>query len=486
MKPIYFDSQILEKIAKEKFCFPEGIMMENAAASLEKAVLENPFGNNSNVLIICGSGNNGGDGLALARRLFGKYSVYVFCVKNPKTSESLVQLKMTQSIGVPFLSEQEFYALLDSKRINVIVDCLFGTGFSGIPDEKSCKILNTVNSYECYKIACDIPSGIDKNGNISVEDKNSLVFKADVTVTMGALKTALFSDVAKDFVGKVVCSELGISEKVFNSLEKPTAYLIENDDIKLPYRNKKSCHKGNFGHSCVVIGEKAGAGVIAATSALKFGCGLATLCEKFGDSSRVKIPMDLMFSQEIPENVTSILVGSGFGRNQQKLKEVSNLVRKISKETQCSFVFDADLFYYEGFFDLLKELNDCKVILTPHPKELHQLFMLESSRNYTFEEVVKNRFELCKIFSEKYPNCVLVSKGANTYISYGDELFVCDIGSSALAKAGSGDILAGMCLSLLAQGYECIDAAKTAVYAHGKMGSAFEPNYGFIPSEIKF
>ena len=105
MKPVYFDSQIPEKIAKEEFCFPEGIMMENAASSLQNVITDacneqkllNPC-----VLIVCGSGNNGGDGIALARRIFGKFEVYVFCVKNPKTPESLVQLKMAKKLNVPF------------------------------------------------------------------------------------------------------------------------------------------------------------------------------------------------------------------------------------------------------------------------------------------------------------------------------------------------------------------------------------------------
>ena len=484
MKAIYFDSQIPEKIAKEKFHFPEGIMMENAASSLEKTVLENPFGTDSKVLIICGSGNNGGDGIALARRIFGKLSVYVYCVKNPKTSESLVQLKMAQNVGVPFLSEQDFYALLESKQINVIVDCLFGTGFSGIPDEKSSKILNTVNSYECYKIACDIPSGINKAGNISVVDQKNLAFKADVTVTMGALKTALFSDAAKDFVGKIICAELGISESVFNNLEKPSALLLESSDINLPIRKAKSAHKGIFGHAYVIPGEKPGAGIIAATSALEFGCGLSTICDKFSDFSKFKIPMDIMFSSEIPNNVSAILLGSGFGRNQQSIDKALDFIKQFLCTNKCSFVFDADIFYYEKLPLLLEELKNQQVILTPHPKELFYLLKLYDIKVSSVEEVIHNRFEFCKKFTEKNPNCVLVSKGANTYICHQNEIFVCDVGSVALAKAGSGDVLAGMCLSLLAQGYDCVKAAQTAVYAHGIAASKCETNYGLTPSKL--
>ena len=179
MKAVYFDSQIPEKIAKEKFCFPEGIMMENAASSLQNVITDacneqkllNPC-----VLIICGSGNNGGDGIALARRIFGKTEVYVFCVKNPKTSEALVQLKMAKSLNVPFLSESEFNSILEEKKVNIIVDCLFGTGFSGYPDEKSSEILLKVNSYDCIKIACDIPSGINKNGFVYKNSKNEEIF----------------------------------------------------------------------------------------------------------------------------------------------------------------------------------------------------------------------------------------------------------------------------------------------------------------------
>ena len=209
MKAVYFDSQIPEKIAKEKFCFPEGIMMENAASSLENAITDFFKELKPCVLIVCGSGNNGGDGIALARRIFGKFEVYVFCVKNPKTPESLVQLKMAKNLNVPFLTEDEFNSKLNEKKVNIIVDCLFGTGFSGVPDEKSSEILLKLNSYDCLKIACDIPSGINKSGLVYKNSKNeALVFNADYTVTMGALKTALFSDAAKDFCGKIICAEL--------------------------------------------------------------------------------------------------------------------------------------------------------------------------------------------------------------------------------------------------------------------------------------
>ena len=486
MKAVYFDSQIPEKIAKEKFCFPEGIMMENAASSLQNVITDacneqnllNPC-----VLIICGSGNNGGDGIALARRIFGKTEVYVFCVKNPKTPEALVQLKMAKSLNVPFLSESEFNSILEEKKVNIIVDCLFGTGFSGVPDEKSSEILLKVNSYDCIKIACDIPSGINKNGFVYKNSKNeALVFNADYTVTMGALKTALFSDAAKDFCGKIICAELGISEKVFNSLEKPSAFLLELSDINFPFRKAKSSHKGTFGHAYVIPGEKPGAGLIAATSALEFGCGLSTVCDKFSDFSKIKIPMDLMYSSEIPNNVSAILLGSGFGRNQQNMDMAWDFIKQGSLNDKCSFVFDADIFYYQKLPLLLQELKNQQVILTPHPKELFYLLKLYDIKVDSVEEVIQNRFEFCKLFSEKNPNCVLVSKGAITYICHQNQIFICDVGSVALAKAGSGDVLAGMCLSLLAQGHDCVKAAQTAVYAHGIAASKCETNYSLIPS----
>ena len=228
MEAVYIDSSLPEKETKIRCHFGECIMMENAAAALEKAVLG--CGAECSVFVLCGGGNNGGDGLALARRIYGKCRVSVFLAEAPRTEEARIQYEMTKAAGVPFVQNDE-----PLECYTVFVDCLFGTGFHGKLSEDYAALILRVNEADGVKIACDIPSGIDKNGCIETKDADGspIAFRADKTVTMGALKTALFSDEAKDFTGTIEKAGLGVSDFVFEKNTEPDAYIIEKSDIQL-------------------------------------------------------------------------------------------------------------------------------------------------------------------------------------------------------------------------------------------------------------
>ncbi|MDE5899048.1 MAG: NAD(P)H-hydrate epimerase, partial [Treponemataceae bacterium] len=257
-------------------------MMENAAAALERAVdralADKPAPDGGSVLVLCGGGNNGGDGLALSRRLAGRVRCAVCLLERPKAAEAVRQEVMARAAGVPFVPPDGAVHFLESERISAVVDCIFGTGFRGVLDGLAARLISCCNGMKCARIACDVPSGVDSSGRVSSRDGggNPIAFHADVTVTMGALKAALFSDSAKECCGEIVCAPLGVSRELFESCGAPDAWLLEASDIRLPVRTKKSAHKGNFGHAAVVLGEKPGAGIIAGTAALGFGAGLVT------------------------------------------------------------------------------------------------------------------------------------------------------------------------------------------------------------------
>lgn len=486
MKAVYINSAIPEKESKRRFCFPENIMMENAAAALEKEVLaQNP----ESVLVLCGTGNNGGDGYALSRRIFGKVkNLFVAAFGEPKTEESALQRKMCLAVGIKIFTESEWNEISarfpDFSAGDVIVDCIYGTGFHGELPQNVRAALEWANVQPAAHIACDVPSGMK--------------FAADKTVTMGALKKILYEDRSKDFVGEIVTAELGISSEVFESCAAPDAYIIEENDVKLPLRTKKSVHKGDFGHVCVVLGEKAGAGIIAGTAALRFGAGFATVLQNEFSARNFAMSPELMVSESFPEKTTAVLLGSGLGRSE----EAENLVQKtldfVFQMQNPAVVLDADFFYSRNLtfaLDKLNSLKNARVILTPHPKELCALVNAlnlkienlppekneESGGKYSLSDVVNFRFEFGKAFSVKFPNITLVAKGANTYIFSGKKAFICDKGENSLAKAGSGDVLAGLCAALLAQGYSARDAALTAVYAHASASKKFEYNFECTP-----
>lgn len=455
MKAIYDNSGIPEKAAKKRFFFPENVMMENAAAALEKALPDS-----GSVLVLCGAGNNGGDGYALARRIAGKRGVQVLFFGEPKTEEASLQKKMCQAVGVEMFSSETDFETIKKNDYSVIVDCIFGTGFHGELPVNVAAVINWTNSKECFRLACDVPSG--------------LAFKAHKTITMGALKSILLKDEAKDFCGKIEVADLGISASIFESCVEPDAWLLEESDIKLPVREKQNCHKGTFGHAAVVLGGKPGAGIIAGTAALRFGAGLVSMVDNGLCQQQFFMSPELMAGDSFPEKTSAVLLGSGLGRGEKSFVLADKVVEYICGMKNPAAVFDADFFYcenLEGQLDRLNSVVDGRFVLTPHPKELEVILKACS-------------LESREQFAKRFERLVLVAKGANTFIFAGGKVFVCAEGTNALAKAGSGDVLAGMCVGLLAQGYDAVEAAKTAVFMHGKAGEKFENNWECSPFGI--
>lgn len=441
--------------------------MEHAAAALSKEILSQWDSSETDyrdVVLICGKGNNGADGLACARILYGKIPVRIFCPVLPETEDGKPQVIMCQKLGIPFISEKKLFSELKDGEDRIIVDCLYGTGFHGELSTENKKLLDLANNSKGYKIACDIPS--------------ALYFNANLTVTMGTLKTQLFSEEAKSVSGKIIVADLGISSIFFerNTESSSKIYYIEETDIHLPYRTEKVSHKGTYGHSVIFAGEKSGAAVLSGEAALNFGSGLTTLLHSnFSNLKQFKISPELMISDSIPKTAKALQIGSGLGNTEkEEIKNAINLFEDwFMKAKNPAAVIDADMFSYNELPALIKKFNSVKngrIVLTPHAKELSLLaknFSLTEEKEITPEEALGLRIQIGKSFTKKYPNAVLVMKGANTFIAEKGSIYVFDKGAQSLAKGGSGDVLAGMITSLLAQGYSAKDAAITAVWRHG-------------------
>lgn len=467
-------------------------MMENAAAALEKAVRDYSF--KGTILILCGKGNNGGDGLALARRLQGtpEFKLKVYLTDSPKTEEAQLQYKMAQAVSVPFITYQQTMDLLQNPPL-MIIDCLFGTGIYGKIPENLATLIQTCNKADAIRIACDIPSG--------------MIFKAHKTITMGALKTQILTDQAKDFCGQIETANLGITAELFQAAgnTKPDAYLIEDSDIKLPWRKQKSAHKGTYGHTTVFAGEKAGAGVIAATAALNSGSALVTLLKTENTNlNQFKISPELMIADEIPARTTAIVLGCGLGTPDEK---TINAVKEwFIKTENPACLLDADMFNWDGlpeFLTFLNEFPSARIILTPHLKEFASLYQLCTQENITVKQLTEGlanpdtkentdaitlRMKLGNQLCKKYPRTTIIIKSATTVIccpAETTENFICNSGSPSLAKAGSGDVLAGITAALLAQNYNTKDAAITATQMHGLAGSNFSEGTGFDLTPFK-
>lgn len=454
MKKVFDELKSLDKRAIEDFFLSEDVLMEHASLGIY-SYIRKKFKKNKTILIVCGSGNNGADGISLGRLLQNKFKVSLYIVNEPKTEIGKLQLKRAKSINVNFVN-QIFQA-------DIVVDCLFGTGLNKELDEDSVTLINSLNNLNSFKIACDIPSGLNSLGQIT-----QTAFKADITITMGALKTALLTDIAKDFVGKIKVANLGLPEDIFQI--ETNKYLLQKSDLKLPLRDIKNSHKGTFGHVNIVSGEKIGASIIASQASFAFGAGLVTIVSQ----NEKNIPYHIMQSKSVSENCTAIALGMGLGEIESlKLEEILQL--NIPK------VLDADIFYNP----LIVKYLDKNVVLTPHPKEFISLLKLTNIANISIEELQDNRFLYVEKFCKIYPKVTLLLKGANVIISKNDKIYVNIFGSSKLSKGGSGDVLSGLIVSLLAQGYTSLEASINASLAHTIAAKKYKNNnYSMSPQDI--
>ena len=456
MQKLFDEVSSLDMRCYEKFYLSEDILMEHAANGISTYIRHN-FVRKSKIIIACGSGNNGADGIALARLLHKDYDVEIFYVKKPKSKMAILQDKRTQTLGVK-----------ESKKLrdcDVLVDAVLGTGFRGDFDEKLRKTMQKLNRIAAFKIACDTPSGLRHDGTCAKD-----TFEADISLAMGALKRSMFLDEAKEFVGEVRVLNLGMSRDVY---ETPSSWkLLDMDDLELPYRSLKNSHKGNFGHLALACGNKAGASIISARSALRFGSGLVTLV---GYENEL-VPFSIMYSHKLPQNTTALACGMGLGDefSDEELREFLN--------NSLPLIIDADIFSMNIVLEILKRK---KLVVTPHPKEFVSLLKLTKLANVSVEELQKNRFKYVELFTQNYPNVVLLLKGSNVIIAKEGEFFINPHGTSALAKAGSGDVLSGLIGALLAQGVKPLSAAINASLAHTKLAQNYTgANFSLTPEDL--
>ncbi|MBM0611888.1 NAD(P)H-hydrate dehydratase [Helicobacter pylori] len=459
MLSVYEKVNALDKRAIKEWFLSEDILMENAAMALERAVLQNAS-LGAKVIILCGSGDNGGDGYALARRLMGRFKTLVFEMKLAKSPMCQLQKERAKKVGVVIKAYEE-NALNQNLECDVLIDCVVGSAFKG--GLEPFLDFESLSQKARFKIACDIPSGIDSKGRV---DKRA--FKADMTISMGAIKSCLLSDRAKDYVGELKVGHLGVFNPIY---EIPTdTFLLEKSDLKLPLRDKKNAHKGDYGHAHVLLGKHSGAGLLSALSALSFGSGVVSIQALECEITSNNKPLELVFCENFPDFLSAFALGMGLENIPKDFNEWLELA-------PC--VLDAGVFYHKEVLQALEK----EVILTPHPKEFLSLLKLVGI-NISMLELLDNKLEIARDFSQKYPKVVLLLKGANTLIAHQGQVFINNLGSVALAKAGSGDVLAGLILSLLSQNYTPLDAAINASLVHALAGLEFKNNYALTPLDL--
>lgn len=459
MQKVYQSCYEMDKKCYEIYGLSEDILMEHAAGGMEQYI-RGRFAKGASVLIVAGAGNNGADGIALGRLLHGDYKVVLHLPFGVKSKMARVQMDRAGRLGIRSADGPE--------DADVIVDALFGTGLNRRLDPKAEHILHQLNSFNGYKIACDIPSGVGEDGRLM-----PFAFRADTTLTMGAYKESLYLDESKDSVGKIKKIDLGISHSFYE--EQSQTFVVETSDLRVPSRKIQSTHKGNFGHAVLFCGEKEGAGVIAAMAAARYGSGLTTLVIH----EPIMHPPYLMTASVVPSNASAIGIGMGLG----SYFEDEFLTQYVIK-SHLPVVLDADALHVPKLLSILEQ-KDRQIVITPHPKEFVSLWKILTGEQLSVSQIQAKRFEIARRFNAKYPHVTLLLKGANTLIAQEEKLYINPLGCSKLSKGGSGDVLSGLIVSLLAQGYTALDAAiqgsLALVLAAGKYTGS---SYAMLPTDL--
>lgn len=456
MQNLFEEVRSLDQRCYNEFALSEDILMEHAADGMADFI-HNQYDEHETICIVCGAGNNGADGIALARLLHRDFNVSLLLPFGTKSQMAELQHRRAEAIGVNVVQQLQ--------ECDILVDALFGSGFSRSFDEQTRTLLEEMNNLNADKIACDMPSGLHLDGTLQEES-----FIADVTLTMGSLKRGMFSDGAKEIIGSVYVIDLGVSRKVY---ETPSDWkLLDTEDLHLPHRFQRNSHKGTYGHLSVICGEKPGASIMAGSAALRFGAGLVTLIS----NTQEQIPHELMQSHLLPSTTSAIAFGMGLGT------EFSHEELLTLLDNDLPLLLDADIFAHPLLCTLLARNN---ILITPHPKEFTTLLKACGLADITVTELQNNRFHYVELFCSRYADVTLLLKGANVIIAQGKSYYINPHGTNVLAKGGSGDVLAGLIGSLLAQGHAPLQAALNGSLAHTAAAEAFDKNtYALTPHDL--
>lgn len=489
----------LDRLTIEDIGIPAMVLMENAGRAIAEEVLRaagrrsgEMAGSRQRWLVLAGKGNNGGDGFVAARHLLEAGVAVDVALAVPAAElegEAAAQAAIATRMGVPCLDASTAGVPLHWERYSGVVDALLGTGAAGAPREPYAALIRAANASGLPIVAADIPSGMDADTG-AVHDP---CIRAVSTVALAFLKRGLIQYPGAGYAGSILTAPIGIPARLAVE-EGVKARYVTPDTVEEalgidPLRPRATdTHKGTYGHALVAAGSAAmlGAGLLAATAALRGGSGLVTwaLPASLAALAAGRIP-ELMLAPlpEEPQDAaacgwpavspqaltalassrSALVIGPGFGRWQGD----DRWLKTIWENTDCPLVVDADA------LNMLADAPDFRTwntpanrpaILTPHPGEMSRLLGLPTA------QVQQDRTNLAQRFAAEH-GVVLVLKGARTVTALPDgRTFINGTGNPGMATGGSGDVLAGLIAALLAQGLPAGVAAALGVYLHGAAG----------------
>lgn len=507
MLPVYTSEEMrrCDAAATGRYGIPGILLMENAArGSVDLAELHFGSVKGQWIVVLCGKGNNGGDGFAIARHLVNRGAdVDVLTIGPDSAAEGDAKInleiirameKETRRLRIRLLSSSAQLADMLLRRPAWIADAMLGTGLSSPVKGEIAEIIEVLNGSPVPVLAVDIPTGIDADtGNVLGH-----AVQADYTFTMGGLKRGLLLRSGREHAGEVRIVDISMPNEGY-ALETTTTFQLDAGDVDrwLP-RRKLDVHKYQLGNVFVLAGSTGltGAAVMASESALRSGAGIVhlgipaslnhimemkltevmTLPFKETDQGSFSLnDFDAILEQINTSSVS--IIGPGLSRQY----ETQNLVRRLVERATKPLVLDADaLFALSGHLSILQQTH-AQIVLTPHMGEFARLV------SQTKEDIDTKRIDIAQTFAVEF-GVTLVLKGAPTVVATSDgSVFINPTGNPGMATAGAGDVLSGIIAGFIAQGGSAAHAACCGVYLHGLAGDHAKQNvgeYGLIATDI--
>ena len=472
------NAKIMRKIDKyciEELGIPSIVLMENAAFKVARDI----DGAVKNIIIVCGTGNNGGDGFAVARQLYKKgKNINVFVIGNEEkmSSDCQVNYNIVKNMGLKIINIKDSNGISFLKEAalqsELIVDAIFGTGLNRKVEGLFSEVISQINYSKNYVVAIDVPSGLNSDNGLVMEN----CVKANKTISFEAYKTGFLQYGNDLYTGEIVVEDIGIPEFVLEKFCDNSFMLDENIIKNGILKRDKYSHKGDYGKVMIFAGSKgySGAAYISTEAAVKTGSGLVTLCthkeiqnvlsEKLVEAMTVSYDEDKKIN-EVIEKSSVIAIGPGMGNNSFTL----DMLKKVISTSEVPIVIDAD--GINVLKDNISLLTNKKVpiVLTPHLGEMSRI------TNISIEAIENNRVEIAQNFARKFDVIVLL-KGYHTVITDGKYTAINSTGNSAMASGGMGDCLTGMIASFIGQHYHPLKAACMAAYIHGYCGETLSKN----------
>ena len=492
------EMRIIEDYTINRAGVPAVDLMERAALAVVEDVVNN-INKNDRICVVCGRGNNGGDGAAIARLLFMRgYDVTIIPIGDgaaPTGSLFELQLEKAGSLGVPIENRNK----LD--EYNIIIDAIFGIGLSRPVTGVYEQIINEINNNKGMIFSVDVPSGISAdNGRVL-----NVAVKAHRTITFGYMKKGLLLYPGAEYAGKVIVADIGLAPEALSWLCDPSFYYEPEDLSLLPYRPAYS-HKGTFGRVLVIAGSKgmSGAAFLSANAAYRMGAGLVKVLTSEANRTIIQslLPEALFASYDEDYSEESgrsrlledlywasvVVIGPGLGKEEPAFW----LLDKVLSEAKVPVIIDADAINIlserlnqanlmpEKRMERLSEYLKPQSIITPHLMELARL------TGKTVSDIQDNLIDTAVACS--YNNEIIyVIKDAKTIVTYKGKHYINTSGNNGMATGGSGDVLTGIIAALVAQGMDSYQASCLGVYIHGLAGdlAAHEKSsYSMMASDI--